>query len=477
MPKTPALLEDLLAPKRGLGAEYKFEPLMLEVKPNRHGIVGVFTRRAVEAGTEIISVPIVNGSMTPFRAYEEARELLQNLGSTRFNISQEFAIASAIYLRCVDEENARSDVMITESDLAASYAGSPMTSYDSLARAKLLNNNNREALEYAAEMEHQIGQLNVDPNLFRAILAYISSRAWKGVGVIPVLDWFNASYGDGANCTFQMREGRFCYVAIKDIAPNDEILWKYNNANAITTWLNYGYVDIERPTLAFLEIEIEEERRVALERFATQELNLAFNKNASGVKVNKCLFQRELLTPGKVANIGEARISVANCMKTFASTRAWFRLLILSGDKETRAPVRHANINSDAAVFGLDVEARVVAAMRTALTTGLERLYERIEEFSKSEVGRTIDMTPFVEMATEANKVWEKALSIAEAVCSTRSLEKSIPAINSALGLSLYSESELKTALDEIEIERPSLIAAIVGSYAKSIELADKARS
>jgi hypothetical protein len=467
--QTPALLEDLLAPKRSLGADYRFERDMLEVKANCFGISGVFTRRAVSAGTEIISVPIVNGSMTPFRAYEEASALLQSLGPNRFNVSQEFAIASAVYLRCIDEENAATDVLITESDLAASYAGSPMTSYDSLARAKLLSSNNREALEYAAEMDRQIAQLGVIPELFRALLGYISSRAWKGVGVIPVMDWFNASFADGANCTFQTRDGRFCYVTIKDVATGDELLWNYNNANAITTWFNYGYVDIERPTLAFLEIRVEESQRQALENFAIRQLNLASNKNSTDTNVDKCLFQRELLTPGNLANGAMARRSVANSMKTFVNARAWFRMLVLSSEANLTGRISLATINADGMPFGADIETRVIATMRAALKTGLEQLRARVSEFSNSEVGRSISMAPYVDMATEAHNAWDKALGLATKICLAASLETCLPEINSKLDVDVDSQAALSSALAEIEESRPSLLAAMVGAYASAL--------
>jgi hypothetical protein len=474
MPKSPALLEDLLAAKKGLGGEYRFERDTLEVKPNRQGITGVFARRAIAAGTDIISVPVVNGSMTPFRAFEEARELLQRLGPSRFNVSQEFAIAAAIYLRCVDGGNAGSDVLITGSDLAASYAGSPMTSYDSLARAKLLHGNNRGALEYAAEMDRQIGRLEVDPRLFRAILGYISSRAWKGVGVIPVLDWFNAVYMDAANCTFQMKDGLFRYVAIKDIAPGEELLWNYNNANAVTTWLNYGYVDVERPTLAFLETRLDEAQRDALEGFAIRSLDLTPNKTSSNGKVDKLLFQRELLTPGKMANAEDLRRSISACMTSFAGTRAWYRMLVMSADDTAREPVSVSDINADSLAFGPEVEARVISTMRASLATGLESLLGRVTEFSRTEVGRAIDMGPFVEMATGACSTWDKALAIAEAACTAGSMEQCIPHLETALGLDLGSTPGPGEALAELETRKPSLLVSMARSYLNAVHLRDR---
>lgn len=448
MPEAAALLEDLLASRRGLDAEYGFKPDTLEVKLNRHGIRGVFTRKATAAGTEIISVPVTNGSMTPFRAYEEAAELLATLGPDRFNVSQEFAIAAAIYLRSTDPDGAPTDILITEPDLAAAYAATPMSSYDSLARVQLLSSNNREALEYAAELDRQIEQLDVNPVLFRGVLGYISSRAWKGVGVIPVLDWFNASYADGANCTFQMKDGRFRYVAIKDIAAGEELVWNYNNANAVTTWLNYGYVDPERPTLAFLEIRLDESQQLALDAFARRELNLVPGAGASHTKVDACLFQRELLAPGQPTSDSQAHRTVAACMKSFASARAWFRMLVMSGGEKTHAPITRASIHADELPFAPAVEARALAAMRAALATGLERLRARVEVFSRTSVGRGIDMTPYVGMAEDAHRRWDEALALAERMCIAGNPAMSAPMI---------------------ETQPASLSASMVRCYAKTL--------
>lgn len=469
MAEAAALLEDLLAPKRLLGPAYRFRPGMLEVKANRHGINGVFTRQSVEAGAEIISVPAINGSMTPFRAYEEAAQLLARLGPSRFNVSQEFAIATAIYLRSVAAEDAGSDVLITDPDLASAYAGSPMTSYDSLARAKLLSSNNREALEYAGELDRQLQQLGVKAELFRAILGYISSRAWKGVGVIPVLDWFNASYSDGANCTFQMKDGRFCYVAIKDIAAGEELLWNYNNANAVTTWLNYGYLDRERPTLGFLEIRIDASQRLALDALAQRVLNLAPNAATSPAKVDVHLFQRELLTPGEVGNEAHARRTVTACMKSFVAARAWFRMLVLSDGRQSRVPITHASINADELVFGPEVESRVLALMRVALATGLERLRARVIEFTQSTVGRSIDMTPYVDMAVRSHAAWDEALGIAERLCGSTDPASRAAVVSAALSLPLHTDATLNALMDEGEIRPASLAASMATRYAKAL--------
>ncbi len=468
MPNKASLLEDLVFCKQGLGANYRFELGTLEVKPNRHGINGVFTRRPLPEGTEVISVPIANGSLTPFRAYEEAGKMLHKLGHDRFNVSHEFAIACAMYLRCLDSTSNQTDLLITETDLKASYYGSPMTSYGSLARAKLLSSNNRVVMDQAAGMDEQIRRLNVDPDLFRALLGYISSRSWSAAGVIPVLDWFNASYANGANCDFYTREGRFSYAVIRDVAAGEELVWNYNNANAVTTWFNYGYVDNERPILAFLEIRISEEERIALEKFAMEKLKLARNKIAANFKIDQCLFQRELLTPGTLPNLVEGQRSIANAIASFASVRTWFRMLLLSGDKEDRRVVSYAGINSDEPVFGLDLERKVIASMRAALANGLSENRKRVDRFSQSEVGRSIDMSPYIDMMTSAYQAWEEALAAIESLCLARSLEERVALINDALNTDIKSADEIRPALERIDAERPSLTASLVRKYAQS---------
>lgn len=468
MPAATALLEALLAPKRGLGGAYRFAPGMLEVKRNRHGISGVFTRHALGSGDEIISVPILNGSMTPFRAFEEAAGLLAGLGPDRFNVSQEFAIAAAIYLRAT-AEGAADDILVTEADLAAAYAGSPMTSYDSLARAELLNSNNRDALAYAAELDRLIDTLGVDAELFRAILGYISSRAWKGVGVIPVLDWFNACYTDGANCAFRVMDGRFCYVATKAVAAGEELLWNYNNANAVTTWLNYGYLDVERPTLAFLEIRIDASQRRALDELAQRELDLAPNAGASPTKVDACVFQRELLTPGQLSSDVHARKAVAACMKSFTTARAWFRMLAISEAQGGRAPVTLASINADELAFGTDVEAQALASMRAALVTGQQRLHERVAAFSRSAVGSRIDMTPYVEMADAACRTWDEALALACELCAAETADSAASTALAALGAPDRIGTNVGEALDAAGSRPGELIASVASRYLKAV--------
>lgn len=461
-----SLLEDMVARKKGLGADYRFEPGTLEVKLNRHGINGVFTRRPIAEGSEIISVPIANGSLTPFRAYEEAQTMLQRLGPDRFNVSHEFAIACAMYLRCLDTANAPSDLLVTEQDLKTSYRGSPMTSYGSLARAKLLSSNNRVSIEQAAGMDEQLRRLDVDAELLRALLGYISSRSWSAAGVIPVLDWFNASYADGANCDFYTRGGRFAYGAIRDVAAGEELVWNYNNANAVTTWFNYGYVDPERPTLAFLEVRISDTERVALERFAMGKLNLARNKIGATSKVDKCLFQRELLTPGTLPNAVEVQRSIANAVASFGPVRTWFRMLLLSLEKEERSSISYAAVNSDAPVFGPEFERQVIARMRAALANGLTENLKRIARFSGSDVGRHIDTQPFLDMMTNANREWETALSTLESIYAAQSNEERVSLISASLGTSIKSAEELRPALDRLDSERPSLTASLIRKYA-----------
>lgn len=469
MPSNSSLLEDLISSKQGLGADYKFERDTLEVKLNRHGVSGVFTRRALAEGTEIISIPVINGSLTPFRSYEEAQEMLQKLGSSRFNVSHEFAIACAMYLRCRNVAESQSDLLVTENDLTSSYSGSPMTSYGSLARAKLISSNNRVEIEKAAETDEQIRLLNVDPDLFRALFGYISSRSWKGAGVIPVLDWFNASYANGANCDFSMREGKFSYVSIRKIAEGEELVWNYNNANAVTTWFNYGYVDDERPTLAFLEVRIGEEERFALENFAIKKLHFARNKVSSNLKIDKCLFQRELLTPGTLSNAGDAQRAIANCVTNFVSVRAWFRMLVLSGETEISGPVSYANMSSDEFVFGSDIERRVIGSMRIALANGLAKNRERIEEFIKSDIGRSIDMEPYINILTHANGAWDEALTVVEDICLMRGREELVPLINAFLNLDIKFADDIRPALDRIDTERPSLTASLMRKYAQML--------
>ncbi len=92
-------------------------------------------------------------------------------------------------------------------------------------------------------------------------------------------------------------------------------------------------------------------------------------------------------------------------------------MLAMSGGEEARSPITHASIHADEPPFAPAAEARVLAAMRAALAVGLDGLRTRVQAFSRTSVGRGIDMTPYVAMAEDAHGMWDDALALAERMC------------------------------------------------------------
>ncbi|MFT6390053.1 MAG: hypothetical protein ACJAUP_003453 [Cellvibrionaceae bacterium] len=452
------LIEELIAGKQGLGAEFSFEPNTLEVKPNQYGVNGVFTQRALSEGTEVISAPQLNGSLTLLRAYEEAQELLQNLGPDRFNVTEQFVLTCAMYLRCTNTATKHADLLITEPDLKSVYHGSPMTSFGSLDRQLLLDDNNSHAVDIAVKVDKQIKKMNVDPELFRALSAYVTSRTFHDLGIVPVMDWFNSSYGNGANCKFISSKGRLAYILLRDVEAGEELVWNYNNEGAEGTWLNYGYIDYERPTVALLELCVSEEEKVAFENFAIKKLHRSKDEISPSNKIDGCKFSFILSNPDKLP-------TPALSLTDFIRVRKWFRIFILSGGERNSGSTSTVNMQSDEPIFVLELERKIVACIRIALKNGLIAGRKRVEQFTVSEFGCSVDMAPYIDMMESASAVWEEVLAVVEAICSAQNMGDCITVINSALELNIQYKDELITVLKKNYAERPTLTASLIQKY------------
>lgn len=459
------LIEDVIAGKQGLGAEYKFEKNTFEIKPNQYGANGVFTRCSLPEGTEVISLPKLNGSLTPLRAYEESQELLKKLGPQRFNLAEKFILACAMYVRYTNTDTKDSDILITEPDFKAAYYGSPMTAYRSFELTELLGNNSRRFLEEATNMNKLIDKLDVDLELFRAMLGYTSSRNWAEVGLIPVLDRFNSSYLDDANCEFFMKDGRLGFKLSRDVEVGEELTWMYNNADAITTWLGYGYRDDKRPTIAFVEIILNEEEKNRLEAFTIEKLGWKKKDMNPSDKINQHKFSQEITYVGKLADPALIRNAIIQSLGQFSALRQWFRVFILSSKENDVGTIAANHLDGDEFFFGLEFEKEVLASIRSALQNGLLQVHKRVEKFTSSEVGRPIDMADYIDMIESASKAWDTALAVVESICSVESNEECIKIINSKLNLDLQSKDEVKPALSQINLENPTLLASLIAKY------------
>jgi hypothetical protein len=330
---------------------------------------------------------------------------------------------------------------------------------------RLVDDNNAQTLEKAFKIGEQIKTMNIDPELFRAMLAYVHSRAFQKFGIIPVLDWLNSSYGDGANCELRTRKGRLAYALLRDVEPGEELLWCYNNNNAVHTWLGWGYIDYGRPTLAFLELCTSKEEKLAFENLAIEKLRWSIDDVNPSYKIDDCQFNFTLSNPGKLPTPALTRGCLATSITDFASVRRTFRIFILSNGGRNLDSIHTLDLLGDQPIFDLEFEGQVVACMRTALKNGLIASQKRAERFAVSEVGCSIDTAPYIDMMESATVAWEEALVAVEAICSAQNMGACITVINAALGLIVQSKDELMLALEKIEAERPTLTASLIQKY------------
>lgn len=464
--KSPTLFEELIANKQGLGAKINFEPNTLEFKLNKHGVNGVFTRRSLSEGTDILSVQEKDGSLTPFRAYEEAQELLQKLGSDRYNLPAEFCLACAMYLRYMNAENRESDLLLSQTDIKSSYSGSPATAYGSKDFVSMVFSNSKVELKKAIKQDEMINKMEVNRDLFRTMLGYANSRCWNNFGVIPVFDWLNSSYKEGANCIFIADGNCFLFRLLRDVEAGEELVWSYNDNTALLTWLNYGYRDYERPTLAFLEFNLSEEQVLSLESFVTENLSwLDKHDLFPSCRIDKCQMNYYLRNPANLPTPTLLRKSITECLKSFIDIRTIFRAIVLCNEQQSYAINDSKKQKGNDRNFGLELEQKVVAYMLSALKTGLMKVHQRVEQFKTTEVGRTIDMVPYVDMIEEANAAWIKALEVIETICLAKNIDDCIKVINSALDLNLNSKDEVKPALVKLHDEDPTILVSLIIEY------------
>ncbi|MEL6978179.1 MAG: SET domain-containing protein-lysine N-methyltransferase [Pseudomonadota bacterium] len=456
----PVLVADIIRGKRGLGADYRFEENCLEVKKNTLGIRGVFTRFSISEGSEVISVPVRNGSLTRIRAYEEALPLLQKLGADRYNLSDFFVIASALYLR-ISRQDGHSDLLIVDSDIDSVYDGSPMTTYGSCARAELLYSNHRTIIDEAKYMDDLIDRLNLESTLFRTLLAYCASRAWEHYGVIPVLDWLNSAYNFDANCRFHISDRRYVLSALRDIEAGEELTFDYNGACRRGTWLNYGFIDPVRRNHALLYLRMSDDERLSFESFAREKIGVDDKADRLSSKIDQCVFTYELTLPGRAKNGEIVRRDLELCIQSFVEARFWFRvhLFCLENDNFIASfpDVSASEFEVDRSKFGSKFEVRVLEKMRSALSMGIEEEKSRVEEFSKSEIGAGVDMKPYLVMRSEAFYTWHESLLFIEEILRVESVKSRLEKLSESYNLKISNVTELVTLL-----QRGELVGGIV---------------
>lgn len=463
-----SFLETMIAGKRNLGAHLQFEPKSISVGKNDHGVRGVFAVKDFKKGSEIISVEILNGSLTPFRAYEEAADLLIKIGEHRFNIPASFAIACAMYKRVINDHSKNIDICVTSEDMKTEYFGSPMSSFASVARSELLNSNNRPELDSAVAIERNIRKLDVDIVLFRSILAYVNSRYWKEAGIIPVFDWLNSAYGGDTNCNFVVKNDRFIYIASRDISSGEELLWSYNESNAVSTWFNYGYIDKRRPSFALCEANLSSADFVKLREFMEIHLGSRADSASSIWKVDQKVFQAKILVPGKQSSRSDVYRSISNSLNGFVNARTWFRALVLSRRPDHQQRISHAALQEDDFAFGLATERAVIRAMREALAVGMRRTRSRARRFRRTDVGCGIDVSPYLDLVSEATLTWDNALDCLEVACLAPQPADCLVELNRRFDVGAANLAEFVTLMLRRESDVPTLIGSLCCRYVKA---------
>ena len=461
------LIENIIADKNSLGAKFNFKPKTLEYRQNNDGLCGLISKVALPENSEIMSVPIKNGSLTLLRAYEEAEPLLKNLGHDRFSLPMNFILACAMYLRCTDETTKDNDLLVPEYDVGSFYRGTPMSGYLSEAMLSIANYNDKNALNEGSKVDSLINQLDVDEEVFRALLAHCRSHTWGKFGIIPVFEWMNSSYGDAANVQFLIEDDHFKYFSTKEIEAGEELTWNYNSSGVIPTWLYYGYVDKSRPSQAILQFRMDENLKDAYDEFVLKHLGVRKHTLYPRNKIDHSRTDFFMIDPGDVP---EHKIlgHIPNALDNFRAVRKYFREIVLSEQNTVKHEVTVLNLKDDKNLFGWDVEKKVISTMRQALYTGLNDEKSRIANFEKTKIGHHIDMTPLIDLRESANKNWSEVFVTIEELIDARDEDGIVSILNERFNINTISITEAIKVLKALSLEKPSVLIFVVLTYLES---------
>lgn len=447
-------LEELWTNDINDGFNLTFPPHTIEVKDNINGARGLFLSKPLPAGTEVMSAPKVGGSITPLRATEEARELLLPLGNKRFHLEPSFILACAIYRRCKESQKGFDETLAPFLDITAEYSNSPMICTKTPELTRLVDDNDIVLRENAQETEELLSLLDVEQNPFRACMAYVQSRVWDGLGIIPGMDLMNSAYINDANTTFDSNENKLKYVLLKDVEAGEELLWSYNSSDALSTWLNYGYLDPMRPIRTNLLTRITQDELDKMEAFL---VSVGDPKKAlSFGSIDPLIKKQVLFYPGNEQSNSHSLVN--NVVSHFNQIRGAFRCLSLIRAKRSLDTITQEDLGTNETRFGLDFERDVLTTIQQALSDGYDHTQERIKEFRQSKFGETVDITPYDDMVTEATEKWHHLLSIMQSACAAPDLDGFASILQQITGSAIDTkQSNIKALLTEMDAESPSV--------------------
>lgn len=470
MAKTHRYLEDLYAEKKHLGAEIKFAPKTLEIKKNAQGVNGIFTTRALPVDYTLMSVNRAGSSLTLFRAYDEARTLLTPLGLEKFYLDKMIVLAAALYLRWTHPDNAKHDILVTSKDLIAEYKDSPMICYGSTELIELrgINAKNSLSLKLKAEsLDNLLSKLDVNEHYFRALLAYTQSRAFGILGVIPVFDWINSATKDDSNTALAFdNPAQFSFKTLQNIEAGQELLWTYNQSDAIDTWFAYGYVDPLRPTSAQLNIPLTEAEIAGVIQISSLVLHWQKSTIFPPGVINPSLWIMNLSCPSaNLPSTYRARRAMEDSLSSFKNIRVMCRLLKATRDNISADQLSAKILSENECKLGTKFEISVLQTMYQAIQEGIQDLHTRVLKFQTGRFGRSVDIAPYIQMRESAAEQWCSILKDLLTLCEAPDQASYLIHLKAITGINELNSANAAATLHQLLNHQPCIRLKLIEQY------------
>ena len=224
---------------------FKFDNKSIQVKSFENGYRGLFASKSFKKHETIISVDQVGGCYNAKRAFEDALEILAPLGDERHHIDDEkFLLTYGMYARYKISD--KPDILFPLENIQEAYQNSPARIYETKEHLGLIQEIEETWIEKADQWEYFFDMMELDQDLYEAILAHVKSRMWGRHGIIPIIDMVNSGRGSVQNVEFTSRNLEFGLFANRDIPAGEELIWDYLDNTAEVYWFSYGFLDETR---------------------------------------------------------------------------------------------------------------------------------------------------------------------------------------------------------------------------------------
>lgn len=406
-------LEAVTSKKSNLGANVIFENNALELKKNAIKKLGIFSCKPITENTIIMSVDLINGSLSPLRAYEEAAEMIKPLGLDHYYLEEEFIITCALYLRYKNSSTSPNDILVLNNNIKNDHTNSPLNCFGSYELDELLGYNDHTSAyrkQLAQQQDAYIKKLGVDETLFRLLLARTTTEIWNAIGVIPVLEWVNDAYNQDPNATFvHLQDNKIGFRALRQINKGEEIVWSFNNRNAIDTWFSFGYMCTTKPAAARLHRLLSQEELQQI-RFLKDKIKLPDKWNFQKGVSEPLRWTIDLPLPRKHSSDQNYKVQAAMCYNKFKEARTQFRVLLLSLSQSVPPSTTLHDLEDDKPSWGASIEKEVISEMHKAIESGLQDTLKRVHKFQASRFGQQVDLQPYIDLRVNAAKNWSQLL-------------------------------------------------------------------